>query len=677
MTVSTLTNKVTYTGNGATTAFAVPFKVLDVDHLVVKRRVAATGATDYTYVGTDYSYSGIGNDSGTLTLSGTALSSTYELVIERIVPYTQGLDIVNAGGFYPDSVEEQLDLTTMQVQQIAEQADDTEARALRVPEGETVGLLPTLNSLIGKYLAFDAEGSPVGASGTGSDSGLRTDLADTTGALLIGYVRAVTGAVARSASSIFTERTPTPLDFLSIIEAAKVYAGTVSTEDHGPAIQKANDIGRGVDYPGTLYSVRTPVTGVKGTHKGAGQFRTEIRALAAMDQLFKVEEARGSISDLFFNGNYLADLVIHVANANGFTLRLNRIEKGVKDGVYAEATGNNNSMSIYNNIIRYHGGGFVAGTSYSTGTASVTATSDTITITGAVDLTTLGLRPYLTDIFLDGDKPRTVVEVTATTIKVSRPIATTFTAVAYELWDGSCVALSQYGDNGISDFGNNTFQNLGKGFAIKVHSLYGPKIRGNTYEDLWSGVSWGVAGSSAGAVQVIGGSDTDGYYEALDYEHRVESVRNLKLQANQHSLGFGAIDIVDVNYITGLSFETRGAQLRGPIVSLVNVVGSANLEHGKSYVVAQSSGSGNFDLNLPPIVATPTIQRVLTYMPLKIPIYVTTLGGKTATVKSSDLTINSVAGATGIPHTADNKELMAVFLNPGATAPRWLLTVSG
>lgn len=137
MTVTTLTNKVTYIGNGSATQFAVPFKVLDVDHLVVKRRLLSSNEIDHTYLGTDYSYSGIGDDSGTLTLDGTALSSLYQLEIERVVPYTQPLDIVNSGGFYPETVEEQLDLTTMQVQQIAAQSDDIAARALMVPVGDT------------------------------------------------------------------------------------------------------------------------------------------------------------------------------------------------------------------------------------------------------------------------------------------------------------------------------------------------------------------------------------------------------------------------------------------------------------------------------------------------------------------------------------------------------------
>ena len=153
MTVSTSTNSVVYRGNGATTAFAVPFKVLDEDHLVVTRRVYATGALSYTYIGTDYSYSGIGADAGTLTLAGTALDNDYELVIERIVPYTQDLDIVNSGGFYPETVEEQLDLIVMGVQQLA----DIAGRSLRVPVGEEMDDLPRTEGV----LTIDTNGAVV------------------------------------------------------------------------------------------------------------------------------------------------------------------------------------------------------------------------------------------------------------------------------------------------------------------------------------------------------------------------------------------------------------------------------------------------------------------------------------------------------------------------------------
>lgn len=182
MTVSTLTNSVIYRGNGATTEFAVPFKVLDEDHLVVTRRDYVTGEVLYTYVGTDFTYDGIGDTAGTLTLAGAALDDDFELVIARIVPYTQDLDIVNSGGFYPETVEEQLDLIVMGVQQVA----DLAGRGTTVPVGEAGFELSKAADRAGKFYAFDADGGFVASSGTGTDDGLRTDLAEDTGATLIG-----------------------------------------------------------------------------------------------------------------------------------------------------------------------------------------------------------------------------------------------------------------------------------------------------------------------------------------------------------------------------------------------------------------------------------------------------------------------------------------------------------
>lgn len=151
MTVTTTTNTVVYRGNGSATEFAVPFTVLDEDHLVVQRRVYATGEVEETYVGTDYTYSGIGDPSGTLTLDETALSSDYELVIERSVPYRQELDIVNSGGFYPDTVERQLDLMTMGLQQLEERT----GRSLQVPIGENPLILPSAAARGGHLLGFE------------------------------------------------------------------------------------------------------------------------------------------------------------------------------------------------------------------------------------------------------------------------------------------------------------------------------------------------------------------------------------------------------------------------------------------------------------------------------------------------------------------------------------------
>lgn len=181
MTVSTSANSAVHRGNGAATEFPVPFKVLDEDDLVVRRRVFATGAYEHTYIGTDYSYAGTGDPSGTLTLAGDALLSTYELVIERIVSYAQNLDIVNAGGFYPETVEQQLDIMAMGIQQVA----DLAGRAAVVPVGEVGIELTKAADRAGKFSGFDAAGQFVALSGTGADAALRADLAASTGASLI------------------------------------------------------------------------------------------------------------------------------------------------------------------------------------------------------------------------------------------------------------------------------------------------------------------------------------------------------------------------------------------------------------------------------------------------------------------------------------------------------------
>lgn len=215
MTIFTSSNSVVYRGNGAATQFAVPFKVLELNDLVVCRRIYTTGEVDRTYLGTEYSYSGLGEVSGVLTLSGAALADTYELLIERIVSYTQELDIVNSGGFYPETTEEQLDRMVMGIQQIASMA----SRSLRVPIGTTIDEVITAGNE-GKFFGLDANGVPMLMEGTGSDAGLRTDLAGNSGFSLLGWIRANTiGAIKRALSDIIDDMPLTLQDFGAVANA--------------------------------------------------------------------------------------------------------------------------------------------------------------------------------------------------------------------------------------------------------------------------------------------------------------------------------------------------------------------------------------------------------------------------------------------------------------------------
>ncbi|WP_408636946.1 right-handed parallel beta-helix repeat-containing protein [Paraburkholderia sp. RL17-368-BIF-A] len=72
------------------------------------------------------------------------------------LPYTQPTDITNQGGFYPKVVEDALDRTEIQIQQLAE----TTSRSVSFPVSEAVsGILPAALQRAGTVLAFDSLGN--------------------------------------------------------------------------------------------------------------------------------------------------------------------------------------------------------------------------------------------------------------------------------------------------------------------------------------------------------------------------------------------------------------------------------------------------------------------------------------------------------------------------------------
>jgi len=76
---------------------------------------------------------------------------------------------------------------------------------LRVPE-TSIAVLPAIVSRAGKVLGFDAEGDPAMVAVAGAtDPSLRNDLAASSGASLVGYLPAGTGAVAKTAQAKLRE----------------------------------------------------------------------------------------------------------------------------------------------------------------------------------------------------------------------------------------------------------------------------------------------------------------------------------------------------------------------------------------------------------------------------------------------------------------------------------------
>jgi hypothetical protein len=132
MTVSTSVYKAgPYAGSGTTGPFTVTFRFLANSHLRVIK-TSTTGSETTLNLGVDYSVTGAGGASGTVTLTSPLLTGE-RLTIVRNVPLTQETDYVANDSFPAESHEQALDKLTMITQQLAEEVD----RAVKVLPSST------------------------------------------------------------------------------------------------------------------------------------------------------------------------------------------------------------------------------------------------------------------------------------------------------------------------------------------------------------------------------------------------------------------------------------------------------------------------------------------------------------------------------------------------------------
>jgi hypothetical protein len=118
-TVPTATSQVTYTCNGTTVAYTVTFKFLATGDLVVTKTETATGTVSSLTYATDYTVTGAGGTTGTVTLTaGSKCASGYTLTIKRTVAFTQGTAFSTQGSFNPKTHENAFDRLTMEAQQL-------------------------------------------------------------------------------------------------------------------------------------------------------------------------------------------------------------------------------------------------------------------------------------------------------------------------------------------------------------------------------------------------------------------------------------------------------------------------------------------------------------------------------------------------------------------------------
>jgi hypothetical protein len=153
-----------YACNGATTLFAVAFACFAAADLYVVRTDASGVDTTLT-LNTDYTVSlnadQTNSPGGTITLVA-APAAGLQITILRNVALTQGTQLPNQGGWYPQVVEKAFDKLTMIVQQLGEQV----GRAVKVG----VSSAQTPDQLIASLNASSAAATASASAAAGSAS---------------------------------------------------------------------------------------------------------------------------------------------------------------------------------------------------------------------------------------------------------------------------------------------------------------------------------------------------------------------------------------------------------------------------------------------------------------------------------------------------------------------------
>ena len=162
---STIRKTNLFVGNGSASTFPFTFKVFTAAEIVVVRVTTATSTETTLTLQTDYTVllnpDQNSNPGGSITLvsGGVAqnLATGFNLIITSDVQPTQGTDLTNQGGFFPEVINDALDKAVILHQQQQEVLD----RSIRFALTNTIGSLEIsedANARANKILGFDSQG---------------------------------------------------------------------------------------------------------------------------------------------------------------------------------------------------------------------------------------------------------------------------------------------------------------------------------------------------------------------------------------------------------------------------------------------------------------------------------------------------------------------------------------
>lgn len=116
MTIENTSFSVTFNGTGSTGPFDFTFKFFVNSDILVNKTVG--GVVSLLALGTDYTLTGAGADTGGSVTLVSVLNTGETLTISRYVPLVQETKFSNYGAFFSKAHEDAFDRVTMQIQQL-------------------------------------------------------------------------------------------------------------------------------------------------------------------------------------------------------------------------------------------------------------------------------------------------------------------------------------------------------------------------------------------------------------------------------------------------------------------------------------------------------------------------------------------------------------------------------
>ena len=158
---STLRKAGPYIGSGAASTFPFSFKVFTKSDLKVVRLQVATSTETVLALTTNYTAvlnpDQNSNPGGSITLVGGNLAAGNNLVITSNVLPLQETDLTNQGGFYPEVINDALDKSIIQIQQL----QDAVNRSIKLSTTNVIGdteFTENAADRASKVLGFDSAG---------------------------------------------------------------------------------------------------------------------------------------------------------------------------------------------------------------------------------------------------------------------------------------------------------------------------------------------------------------------------------------------------------------------------------------------------------------------------------------------------------------------------------------